>query len=83
MGRRGSLRIGLRTRELIGIVSGFWGELMRFRYWAGYNELLRSITDEGHCGPVVIAKRCGHFIQKDHPEFVAREVRNMLERLEW
>lgn len=56
---------------------------MRFRYWAGYNELLRSVTDEGRCGPVVIAKGCGHFIQKDDSEFVAREVVCMLERLGW
>ena len=57
--------------------------LIASRYWAKYNEGLTKITDEDKCREVLIAKGCGHFIQKDDPSFVATEVKNMIERLGW
>jgi hypothetical protein len=53
------------------------------RYWAKYNEGLTKITDEDKCDGVVIAKGCGHFIQKDDPRIVAKEVQSMIEKLGW
>jgi len=53
------------------------------RYWKKYNEGLTKITDEGKCGPVVIANGCGHFIQKDDPGFVKDVIVGMLGRLGW
>ncbi|KAH7369929.1 Alpha/Beta hydrolase protein [Rhexocercosporidium sp. MPI-PUGE-AT-0058] len=52
-------------------------------FWAEYNEGLTGITDEGKCKGVVIAKGCGHFIQKDSPEFVAQEISDMIKELGW
>ncbi|KAB8293140.1 hypothetical protein EYC80_007491 [Monilinia laxa] len=56
---------------------------MRFTnpYWAKYNEGLVSITDEERCEGTKIANGCGHFIQIDDPEFVAEEIRTILEKL--
>ncbi|KAI9643454.1 hypothetical protein NHQ30_008073 [Ciborinia camelliae] len=56
---------------------------MRFTnpYWAKYNAMLVSITDKERCEGVKIAKGCGHFIQMDDPEFVAEEIRIILEKL--
>ncbi|KAG4028720.1 hypothetical protein MFRU_019g00140 [Monilinia fructicola] len=56
---------------------------MRFTnpYWATYNEGLVKVTDEGRCEGTKIAKGCGHFIQTDGPEFVAEEIRAILEKL--
>jgi len=31
----------------------------------------------------VIAKGCGHFIQKDDPSFVAKEVTELIEKIGW
>ncbi|QSZ32018.1 hypothetical protein DSL72_001587 [Monilinia vaccinii-corymbosi] len=50
-------------------------------YWAKYNEGLVSVTDEERCEGVKIANGCGHFIQIDDPEFVADEIRTILEKL--
>ncbi|KAH9213030.1 Alpha/Beta hydrolase protein [Leptodontidium sp. 2 PMI_412] len=52
-------------------------------YWAEYNEGLTKITDEGKCKGVVIARGCGHFIQKDNPEFVAQQISGMITELGW
>jgi hypothetical protein len=53
------------------------------RYWAKYNLGLTKLTDEDKCDGVVIAKGCGHFIQKDDPSFVAKEVESMIVKLGW
>jgi len=37
--------------------------------------------DDKEKGKVKIAKGCGHFIQKDDPEFVANEISAMLDDL--
>jgi hypothetical protein len=57
--------------------------LINDRYWAKYNEGLTRITDDDRCDGVVIAKGCGHFIQKDDPSFVATEVAKLMEKLRW
>lgn len=74
--------------DLIFVLTGFRKRrvgqtLIENRYWAEYNEGLTKITDPEKCGPVVIASGCGHFIQKDGPNFVAKEVMEMLEKLKW
>ncbi|CAD0098966.1 unnamed protein product, partial [Aureobasidium mustum] len=49
--------------------------------WREYNKELATLTlSERSKGPVV-ARGCGHFIQRDDPEFVAMEVCDMLQRL--
>jgi len=52
-------------------------------YWAKYNQGLTKLTDEDKCDGVVIANGCGHFIQKDDPSFVAKEIESMIEKLGW
>ncbi|KAK3952240.1 hypothetical protein QBC32DRAFT_390601 [Pseudoneurospora amorphoporcata] len=56
--------------------------------WQRYNEGLTRLAagdgdgdDDNNVVPVKIAKGCGHFIQKDDPELVAREVDLLLRRL--
>ncbi|KAI9719606.1 MAG: hypothetical protein M1812_003377 [Candelaria pacifica] len=51
-------------------------------YWHRYNEGLTKITASPLAKGPVIAKGCGHFIQKDDPGFVAAEICEMLSRLE-
>ncbi|KAK6608964.1 hypothetical protein H4I96_02895 [Botrytis cinerea] len=56
---------------------------MRFTnpYWAKYNASLVSITDEDRCEGVKIASGCGHLMQIDDPNFVAEEIKVILEKL--
>jgi len=52
--------------------------------WARYNEGLTRLVCQNQGdgkGKVRIAKGCGHFIQKDDPEFVANEISAMLDEL--
>ncbi|KAK1773305.1 hypothetical protein QBC45DRAFT_387719 [Copromyces sp. CBS 386.78] len=56
--------------------------------WQRYNEGLTRLAavdgdgdDDNNVVPVKIARGCGHFIQKDDPELVAREVDSLLRRL--
>lgn len=48
--------------------------------WQRYNEGLTHLAsdDNDNVVPVKIAKDCGHFIQKDDPEMVTREVDSLL-----
>ncbi|KAK0646989.1 Alpha/beta hydrolase family-domain-containing protein [Cercophora newfieldiana] len=46
--------------------------------WRAYNEGLAKLADGSE---VKIASGCGHFIQKDGPEFVAGEILRLLERV--
>ena len=48
--------------------------------WASYNEGLTRLTKVK--GAVKIASKCGHFIQKDDPAFVAAEINTILNALE-
>lgn len=49
--------------------------------WERYNEGLLSIAGEPAGRRVIVAPRCGHFIQKNNPRFVADEVIAMLKAL--
>ncbi len=48
--------------------------------WASYNEGLTRLTKAN--GSLKIAPKCGHFIQKDDPAFVAAEINTILNALE-
>lgn len=48
--------------------------------WHHYNEELAKITDSGRSKGPIQAERCGHFIQRDDPDFVVREVVELLVR---
>ena len=50
--------------------------------WDGYNKHLALLTSADKSKGSIVAKGCGHFIQRDDPQFVAREICEMLERLE-
>ena len=50
--------------------------------WHEYNEGLALLTDREKSKGPIIAKGCGHFIQRDDSEFVASEICEMLQRLE-
>ncbi|KAF2086549.1 alpha/beta-hydrolase, partial [Saccharata proteae CBS 121410] len=51
-------------------------------HWQQYNEGLLKLTEEDRVNKnIIIAKCCGHFIQKDGPDFVAREIGRLLDRL--
>jgi hypothetical protein len=50
--------------------------------WHQYNQGLASLTSREKAKGPIIAKDCGHFIQRDDPEFVATEIYDMLQRME-
>ncbi|KAI1779614.1 alpha/beta-hydrolase [Hypoxylon cercidicola] len=50
--------------------------------WAKYNEGLVRLTDEDRVRGPIIARACGHFIQRDDPALVAELTEHLLERLE-
>jgi pimeloyl-ACP methyl ester carboxylesterase len=50
--------------------------------WHEYNQRLASLTDREKSKGPVVAKGCGHFIQRDDPEFVATKICDLLQRLE-
>jgi hypothetical protein len=54
--------------------------------WAKYNQGLTTLLTPAGSEPdqkqkVKIAKGCGHFIQRDDPVFVAREINDLLDDL--
>lgn len=50
--------------------------------WRAYNEGLTQLAGTGaHVKGPVIAKKCGHFIQRDDPEYVAEELGELLDRM--
>ncbi|KAL4940215.1 hypothetical protein BDV06DRAFT_230511 [Aspergillus oleicola] len=51
-------------------------------YWARYNEGLVGITEGGRGKGPLLAPGAGHFVQKDNPDFVVGELREILGRLE-
>lgn len=51
--------------------------------WEKYNEGLLQIGDSSDFPEVMIAKGCGHFIQKNDPVFVAELVSRMVRVLDW
>ena len=46
--------------------------------WAAYNEDLTKLAESEE---VKIARGCGHFIQRDDPEFVASELSSLLDAI--
>lgn len=49
--------------------------------WREYNKELATLTSSDKSKGPLVAEACGHFIQKDDPEFVATEVCDLLQRL--
>jgi pimeloyl-ACP methyl ester carboxylesterase len=49
--------------------------------WQKYNEGLTKITDEAKAVGPLIAVGCGHFVQKDGPEYVCDELVSLLDRV--
>jgi hypothetical protein len=47
--------------------------------WSTYNKGLAKITEKERSRGPLIAKGCGHFIQKDDPQYVVSELANMLD----
>ncbi|KAH0007378.1 alpha/beta-hydrolase, partial [Aureobasidium melanogenum] len=45
--------------------------------WHNYNKELATLTSSNKSKGPVVAKGCGHFIQRDDSEFVAAEARNL------
>ncbi|KAF1983097.1 hypothetical protein K402DRAFT_383605 [Aulographum hederae CBS 113979] len=50
--------------------------------WGRYNEGLLGITGEERTRGVVVAKGCGHFIQRDDPDFVVGEIVSLVGLME-
>ncbi|PYH96446.1 alpha/beta-hydrolase [Aspergillus ellipticus CBS 707.79] len=50
-------------------------------YWHRYNEGLVKITDTERSKGPLLAPGAGHFVQRDNPEFVVTELREMLEKI--
>jgi len=51
--------------------------------WHRYNEGLAKLTSRDRSKGPIQAEKCGHFIQRDDPEFVVGEVEELLGRLGW
>lgn len=50
--------------------------------WIKYNEGLAQLTDPDRSKGPVIAPKCGHFVQKDNPAFVAEQLVDLVEKVE-
>ncbi|OOF96791.1 hypothetical protein ASPCADRAFT_515013 [Aspergillus carbonarius ITEM 5010] len=50
-------------------------------YWERYNQGLVRITEDGRGKGPLRAPGTGHFVQRDNPEWVAGEVRGLVERV--
>ena len=49
--------------------------------WDGYNKHLALLTSADKSKGPIVANGCGHFIQRDDPQFVAIEICEMLQKL--
>lgn len=49
--------------------------------WHRYNEGLLKITDPDLATGPVVAESCGHFIQRDDPSIVVKELSSLLAKL--
>lgn len=49
--------------------------------WHKYNLGLAKITDPERSRGPIIAKGCGHFIQRDDPNFVVEELFSLLDKI--
>ena len=50
--------------------------------WHEYNTGLTRLTNPGRAKGPVIAPGCGHFVQRDNPEFVVQQVSEILKDIE-
>lgn len=50
--------------------------------WHKYNAGLAKITDPERSRGPIFAKGCGHFIQRDDPDFVVEELFSLLGKIE-
>ena len=50
--------------------------------WHEYNIGLTRLTNPGRAKGPVIAPGCGHFVQRDNPEFVVQQVSEILKDIE-
>ena len=49
--------------------------------WHAYNQGLARITDKERSEGPLIAKGCGHFVQKDDPQYVVSLLSDMLDKI--
>ncbi|KAI0152724.1 Alpha/Beta hydrolase protein [Xylariaceae sp. FL1272] len=50
--------------------------------WIKYNEGLAQLTDGDRSKGPLIAPKCGHFVQKDNPPFVAEQLVDLVQKVE-
>ncbi|KAI1097596.1 Alpha/beta hydrolase fold-1 [Jackrogersella minutella] len=50
--------------------------------WDKYNEGLCGLTDSDRAKGPLIAPKCGHFVQKDNPPFVAEQLEDLIKKVE-
>jgi hypothetical protein len=50
-------------------------------YWNEYNLGLAKITSPERSKGPIQAENCGHFIQRDDPEFVVHEIFELLQKM--
>ncbi len=50
--------------------------------WIKYNEGLSRLTDPDRSKGPLIAPKCGHFVQKDNPPFVAEQLEDLVKKVE-
>jgi hypothetical protein len=50
-------------------------------YWHKYNEGLAKLSSPDRSKGPIQAVKCGHFIQRDDPEFVIEEIWDLLTRM--
>ncbi|KAI0434905.1 hypothetical protein F5Y09DRAFT_337297 [Xylaria sp. FL1042] len=50
--------------------------------WTKHNEGLSRLTDPDRSKGPLIAPKCGHFIQKDNPPFVAEQLGDLIKKVE-
>jgi pimeloyl-ACP methyl ester carboxylesterase len=67
----------LRIRKGMGTPSAITQTYIN-PYWHRYNEGLAKITSHDRSKGPIQAEKCGHFIQRDDPDFVVREVVELL-----
>ncbi|KAI2632838.1 Alpha/beta hydrolase fold-1 [Xylaria nigripes] len=50
--------------------------------WEKYNQGLCELTDSDRAKGPLIAPKCGHFVQKDNPPFVAEQLEDLIKKVE-
>lgn len=74
--------LGQETLERMGTPKSFTARWLQAA-WEAYHKALLNVGDTNDFPEVVIAKGCGHFVQRDDPMFVAGIVEKMLDILGW